>query len=80
MSLFRFVVRFPFVIFKPTVEAAITGLTQAVRELEQVVEVESAEIELRSQQIADLQIANHESSNQVYRANAIKRKIAELIA
>lgn len=78
MSLFRFVTRFPF-FRSASVEKAISGLTKAVAELDRVVTEESVDIDLRSQQIADLQLANYRSETEVYRAKAIARRISDLI-
>lgn len=79
MSLFRFVTRFPF-FRSASVDTAIAGLTKAVAELDRVVTEQSADIELRSQQIADLQVANHLAESEVYRARSIQRRLNDLIA
>ena len=77
--LFRFVTRFPY-FRSATVDSAIKGITKAVDELNRVADQQSADIEERSQKIADLQLANSYASDQVYRANSIARRLNELVA
>lgn len=79
MNLFSFITRFPS-FGSATVESAIAGITKAVDQLNRVVDQQSFDIELRSEQIANLQLANSIASDQVYRANGIARKLNELIA
>ena len=77
--IYRFVTRFPF--FRTaTVDSAIKGITQAVLELDRVVAEQSADVELRSQQIANLTVLNAAAEDQVYRAKSIARKLNELVA
>jgi hypothetical protein len=76
---YRFITRFPF-FYNASVERAISGITKAVAELQRVADQKVVDVEYRSQQIADLQIANHQDEQELYRANSIARRLRDLVA
>ena len=76
---YRFITRFPF-LRSASVDNAISGITKAVAELERVADQKLVDVEWRSQQIANLQIANHQDEQELYRARSITRRLNELVA